>query len=113
MDDQAKAAAARVVARARAKAGSGTKLARAIEPWYGPTDRSTVDAWANGSSNPPAWVLFMLAREFTLSLDEEVLQVEDRRSLLDQVAELQLDMRAMQVQMARLLESNEMQADEA
>jgi hypothetical protein len=107
MDDLAKAAVRRVVAHVRDKHGSGTNLARAIEPWYGRTDRSTVDAWANGSNNPPAWVVFALAMAERISLDEFLLPAEDRRALQDQVAELRLDVQALQVQVAQLLEREE------
>ena len=110
MENAAKTGVARFVSQARSRAGSGAELTRVIEAWYGQNGkpgRSTVDSWANGSNPPPGWVLFALARKYDLSLDEFALSDEDRRSLADQLAELRLDVQALQVEMARLLEGDE------
>jgi hypothetical protein len=110
---EAQAAVGRLCAHARAQAGSGAKLARAIERWYGSTDRSTVDAWANGSGNPAAWVVFALAHQFGLSLDEFLLSADDRRSLQEQLGELRQDVQALQIQVARIIEEDRGAAEEA
>lgn len=115
MDERSRDAVARLVSHARAKAGSGAKLAQMIEQWYGQNDKpslSTVNAWANGSNPAPGWVLFALARVYGLSLDEFAFSEEDRRTLADQLAELRQDVQALQIHVARLLEQEDDEAVE-
>lgn len=84
-----RAAVARFVARVRAKEGSGQALADALAPVTGGSlSRSTVDFWASGRNDPPAWLLFYMARHWKVSLDECAMDEEDRRALLDQIKEL-------------------------
>lgn len=113
MDAEGKASVTRFCARARDKAGSGTKLQELLSPWYQAKNRSTVDAWANGSGDPPSWVLYTMARELDLSLDEFTIPEADHRSLREQIAELRADVQALQVQVARLLEQEGLAVEEA
>lgn len=111
--EEAKAAVARVVAHARARRGGGAGLARAIMAFYGSGKRSTVDAWVNGSSNPPAWVIFALARAEGISLDEFLMSEGDRRPLYERLAEVEGDIAALRVLVAQLLEPGEARSEGA
>lgn len=87
--ETSRAAVARFVAHVRALEGSGQALADALAPLMGGSlNRSTVDFWASGRNDPPAWLLFYMAGRWGVSLDEFALADEDRRTLQRQIEEL-------------------------
>lgn len=91
-------------ARARELAGSEKALAKLIEPWVGAQrSRTTVNAWVSGRNNPPAFLLFRLARHYGLSLDELLMDAEDHRTLQEQLHEVRSIVAELQQEMQRLL----------
>src|SRR5262245_59087284 len=49
---------------------------------------ATMSAWGRGENRVPGWLLFRMAAEWHLSLDEFILGEEDRRTLGEQLADI-------------------------
>lgn len=91
-------------ARARDLAGSEADLAELIAPWLGVRrDRTTVSAWISGRNNPPAFLLFSLARHYDLSLDELWMSAEEHRSLQEQLQEVRSHLVVVEAAVNQLL----------
>lgn len=95
-------------ARACELAGSEDNLAKLVSPWAKPPGaepykRQAVNAWIIGRNNPPAFLLFALARHYGLSLDEFLLGAEERRTLQEQLREARTHLAAVEAAVNRLL----------
>jgi hypothetical protein len=104
MENRARLAVGRFVAHAIESRGGVEQFIAAIRIWAGPVGTSTVYAWRRGENDPDAWLLFLIAREWRLSLDEYAMSEEDRRSLLDQLRELRERMERLEEPPATLPE---------
>jgi hypothetical protein len=89
--EDAEAAVGRFLMRARQQRGHHRweDFIPEVEGLYGePISLATMSAWGRGANRVPAWLVFRMAAEWHLSLDEFALAEEDHRSLREQLAAL-------------------------